>query len=369
MKRRHCFCLKPDWIYIGCLIVLLITAASCNMFENDASTNIMWHEEDLSDYVIYAFGPGDSTLAVIDVASGEILKRISGYKGLRSVVADEDGSRLYISTGEGHAGANPGFIYEVNTSSWQSEILYEHAAHLLTNRRGGIYFITKQRSPSTGFAIPDRLFGKIDQSTGTVTELDSIYVDWGADNDDRLIEIHPSKPLVYAVDGNNRLYKYNYKSGEINFIFPELSFQPFARITLSGCGEFLYITGGPVLDLANEQIVGSVPVWRLGWGVSRRDGKEVYFTDPGGRFGSDPLSSLRVYIYDPSKNRIVDDFYSGSANRIQLTPKERYAIASHLFWYVILDLKTRSQIEVFVYSGENYQSIFHFYLAPRPPGL
>jgi hypothetical protein len=254
------------WIYIGFLSVLLITAASCSLFNSDSShsTNIVWQEEDLDDFVLYAFGPGDSTLTVIDVASGKILKRITGYKGLRSIAADEDGSRLYISTGEGHAGANPGFIYKVNTSNCQSEILYEHAAHLLTNKCGGIYFMTKQRSPSTGFAILERLFGKIDQSTGTVTELDSIYVDWGADNDDRLIEIHPFKPWVYAVDGNNRLYQYDYDSGEVNYIFPDLSFQPFGRITLSGCGEFLYITGGPVLDLANEQIVGSVPVWRLG---------------------------------------------------------------------------------------------------------
>ena len=353
-------------------IVFLLTAfllSGCGLFESDTDS-IIWQEEDLNDFIVYAYAPDGDSFAVIDLITGEIYRLIDAFKGIQSVVATQEGSLIYVSTFRVSESGDEfiGEIYKVNTATWEHEIVYDQAAHLLENRNDGIFFITK----GTTRPLSKRMFGEINASTGAVTEIDSIDVDWGAWFDDRLIEIHPYRPLIYAVNESDALYKYNYNSQIITPLFDELSFQPFGRITLSGGGDSLYIPGGPVLDVNREEMVGAIPVWRLGSAAARRDNKEVYITDPGG-YLREPYSQGKIFVYDPEKNEIKAPINVESVtDLIYLTPQERYAVVNNwMSRFLVVDLKTRKVVADHEYIENNVQtqSIQGLYLAPKPPSL
>ncbi|MDZ7692219.1 MAG: hypothetical protein U5K69_13980 [Balneolaceae bacterium] len=269
---------------INCLHYLffsfvLLLIGGCGLIEDNDDT-IVWQEEDLDDFVVYAYAPDGDSFAVIDLVTGEIYRHVEDFKGIQSVAANQDGSFIYVSTFRvsGSGDAYEGEIYMVNTTTWEHEIIYKQAAHLIENRNNGLFFITK----GTTRPLSKRMFGEINPSTGAITEIDSIDVDWGAWYDSRRIEVHSNQSLLYTVNESGNLYQFNYATSETRYIFPELSFPPLAHLTLSGGGDSLYIPGGPVLDVTREEIVGSIPVWRLGSAAARRDNKEVYITDPGG---------------------------------------------------------------------------------------
>jgi len=347
--------------------VLIFSWYSCDILSSNGD-RIILHDEDLHNLVIYAYEIGGvDTLAVIDPLTSEVLKIITDFENILSVLANADGTRLFVSTGKGPAGTDPGAIYEINTVNWSHRQIYNHAAHLLSNRNGGIYFITKITSS------PHRKFGSITPDDGSINELGTIDVNWRSIYDDNIIEIHPHKPLVYAINGENKLYQFNYESGKVEYIRP-LS---VARMTLSWGGDTLYIPGGPVIDLVTEQTVGSIPVWHLGYLAARRDNKEVYITDPGG-YLRDPLPSGKIRVYSPEHNRItgeinvlIDDI-PWMTDRIYLTPKERYAIINDsMSSYFIIDLNRRQMIysHRFVKNNVRTFTMEGFYVAPRPPGL
>lgn len=339
----------------------------CGLLEGDSDTP-MWAEENLHDFVLYGYSPDGDSFAVIDLETGEILRHMNDFKGLQSVISNKDGSLIYISTFRVSGNSYVGEIYKMNTSTWTYEIIYNQAAHLLENRNEGLFFITK----GTTRPLSKRMFGEINPSTGEVTEIDSVEVDWGAYQDDRLIEIHPNKSLLYAVNGNGKFYQFDYATSTTTYIFPELPFPPLANITLSGDGTRLYIPGGPVLDLVSEEIVGRIPVWRLGSAAARKDDKEVYITDPGG-YIRDPNSQNQVFIYSPQGDSLSGTIEVGSmTDQIYLTPKERYAVVNDwIATYFVIDLKERKVIKKQQYTENNVVTLLvqGMYLAPKPPSL
>jgi DNA-binding beta-propeller fold protein YncE len=353
--------------YILILICLssFIIHLSCDLVMNSGKDKFPY-DEDLSNLVIYAYEIYSDTLAVVDLVTAKVLRRITTFDGIQSVVTNRSGSRLYVSTGKGHAGINPGAIYEVNTRTWSYREIYNNAAHLLSNRNGGIYFITKI---DTG---PVRIFGSIDPDRGSVRELGTIDVQWRSHLDDDAIEIHPHKPEIYAINGDRILYRFNYETKTLTNMFR----LDVPSMTLSWGGDTLYIPGGPVLDMLNEEIVGSIPVWWLGRLAVRRDNKEAYITDPGSMLIG-PQPSGKIFVYSTAEDRIIDEIemkiIDGEivpTDRIFLSPEERYAIVNDgMFSYLIIDLERRDVVfsHRFVKNNVRTLSLEGFYLAPKPP--
>lgn len=207
---------------------------------------------------------------------------------------------------------------------------------------------------------------------------------WGSIHDAHYIELSANSPELFAVNSEGELYSYNHSTSETTYLFEAINFyQMAARIHLSYDGNYLLIPGGPVLDLINEEIAGSVPTWGLGTAALRRDMKEVYITDPGG-YLRDPLPSGKIAVYDPNRNRIVDHiqidvndpYYHPGADRmtdmIFLTDKERYAVVSD--WmrsYFVIDLKSRKTIHFSTYLPEEILNLItqNIFLSKKPPGL
>ncbi|MEX1121004.1 MAG: hypothetical protein WED82_02665, partial [Balneolales bacterium] len=333
------------------------------------STTIDWYEEDLNDYVIYSFGIYKDTLSVINPASGEIIHTINNFKSIQSVVTNKDGTRLYVATATAHSGSNPGFIYEVNTTTWDSRVIDKNASHLLTNQKGDLFFLRKLRT------TPKRIFGSIDPDNGSVTHIDAINIADGSWFEDSLIGIDSDDPFLYALDENDKLYRRDYKNKETEYLFEDFDFESTTHFVLSNDGQKLYFPGGPILDLESEKIVGYLPMWQLSWIAVREDNKEVYITDPGSD-RDETVPSGKVYIYDFQTKDIsghIDVKVKGIRNRterIYLTAKERFAIVSDLDRRIfIIDLKKREVIKHYTFeddSGSRTQNVQKMYLAPSP---
>lgn len=357
---------------------------SCGLLGGDNEPSIQWEEEDLSDYVLYAFTPFIDYLTIIDVPTGEILKTLEDLDGIQSVVTNKDGTRLYVSTGTlGEAGVDPGEIIKINTETWEREIIFEQAAELLSNRNGDIFFITKHIDPDVGPVIPERVLGRIDPMYGAITLIDTLNVEWRATNDRHSIEISEYAPEIIALNSEKQLYRYNYDTGDKEFLFEGTNFYTFARMHLSYDGNYLLIPGGPVLDLTNEKVAGSLPTWRLGTAALRRDMKEVYITDPGG-YLRDPLPAGEIAVFDFDRNRLIgqipieveDDAFGGNflrmTDQIYLTKNERYAIANDwMSTYFVIDLRTRKVIQFSTYVEDNVStlSIQRITLSKKPSGF
>lgn len=363
------------------LVLFSYVVAGCSLFTDNKE--IVWHEEKLNKYVIYAYSPGTDSLAIINVEDGQILKMLYDIESIQNIVTNRDGSRLFVSTAKGQAGTNPGKVIMINTSTWEKETIYDRAVHLLSDRNGGVYFITKENDPETGFVVTNRRFGIINPSTGTLTEKDTIDVRWGAREDYSYVELDPNRPLLYAFDADDRLYSYNYVTGRIRYLFNEINFSMLVRMTLSHNGRSLFMLGGPVLDVVNESVKGTLPVWRLGTAAVRKDMAEVYITDPGG-FLRPPLPSGKVFIYDPTNDQITgdilvdvdipgDDFPIRTTDDIYLTEIERYAVVNdRMGTFFVLDLKYRNVTHASSYFDENNiitLSLERIYLAKKPADL
>ncbi|MEJ2050404.1 MAG: hypothetical protein P8Y60_11325, partial [Calditrichota bacterium] len=116
------------------LFYISVFLCSCGVLESNLTPD-MCHDDNLNDFVIYAFSPDGDSFAVIDLLTGEIYRQMNDFKGIQSVISNEQGTSIFMSTY--NQGSNTGGIYKVNTATWEYEIIYEKAAHLIENREGG----------------------------------------------------------------------------------------------------------------------------------------------------------------------------------------------------------------------------------------
>ncbi|MEX0773410.1 MAG: hypothetical protein WD038_09600 [Balneolales bacterium] len=332
----------------------------------NARHGIQWVEEDLNDYALYIFAPYKDTLSVVDLLSGERYHQFTEFKGIQSVIANPEGTRLYVSTGSGISGGNPGKIYEVDTATWEHQIIHNSAAHMIAGLEGGIFFLNKEGEL--------RILGSINPGDGTVNIIDALDVYRGAWFEDSLIAIDNNNGYLYALDDNNKFFRYDFERKTTENLFSEIDFDTIAHFQLSKKGNQIYIPGGKVLDVNQNKVVGILSTPYLGSVAARQDNKEVYVTDPGGYF-HDPEPLGRIKIYSPPKDRIIGEVKvetegePSRADQIYLTQNERYAVVNdwdkHIF---IIDLQTREVIKTHRFTDEDTSSILvrSFWLAPKP---
>ncbi|MBO6534813.1 MAG: hypothetical protein JJ966_01235 [Balneolaceae bacterium] len=362
MKRTLLFML-PILVFIG--------LGNCGILGGeDKEKPILWEEESLGESVLYTFGIGFDTLAVIDLETGSF-EKISHFKGIRSIVSTIDGKKLFVSTAAGIFGSGPGTIYAVDPITWEYEAIYEKAAGLITNLSGEIFFFTKlEYDESNLYPISEeRVFGEIDVQSNKVSELGRVYIDSndGSGSEHLAIELHPELPLLYAVDSNYRFYKYNYETQERTYLFEEVNFNPASYFVLSSDGNTAYFPKGPVLDLKRNRQMGSINLPFFGTAAVRKDNKEVYITDYGNAIA--PGDTESFYVYDPESNSISDTVFLGNnTDLVFLTPNERYAIVNTLVSYYIIDLREREIFKKYSYyrNGRRQISTERIYLAPNP---
>lgn len=327
----------------GLFLLIALGLSGCGLLENEQGLGISWEEEDLDDYVVYTYNRGFGTLGQVDPATGEVLHVFTEIDSIITVVPSPDGDKVFVSTSSNRLWTNPGAVYEVDTRSWEYRKVYDQAAYLKRTHEGELYFITSPNE--TGL---NRAFGKIEPTTGKLEVLDSLDVSFRR-YDHRSIAVDRSRSLVYYFDENDKLNKRDWVTGDHEIMFPDTTFWWQAELHVSHSGNYMFMPAGPVIDLQNEEIIGSLPTNNFGIIASRKDEKEAYITDPGRLFHpSDNVTSI-VTVYNPTKESLGNSFklenHPVRLFTIDLTEGERYAlIGSRGSIFVVVDLKTRSLI-------------------------
>lgn len=336
-------------VLLYCLpVFVLIGFVNCGILGGeDKEKSIVWEEESLEGLVVYGFGYISDYIYKIDPISG-IVEINNDFNTVYSISSNTSGSKLYISSGEGAPETEHGAIYEVNPTSWGSTKLYHRPVEFINSSRDDIYFVTKAVLDTGRFAefLPERVFGKINTESGTVTEIDTVYMAAANSHDYKAVQIHPKKPIVYFISNNFQLLEYNFEIKSTRVLLETIDVVNNPNFTLSPDGRFLYFVGGPVYDIEREMVLGKIPVFFWGHLAVRSDNKEVYITDNGdlGAFNRPPVKYINIFSINT--NTVIDSIFVGSTTgSICLTPKERFAFVNKRnVELLVIDLELRKVI-------------------------
>ncbi len=356
-------------VLLYCLPVFVIIGfVNCGILGGDDKEKpIVWEEEDINDYLVYSHSYGGDNLYIIDLETGEY-ELNNDYKTIYSISVNKDNTRLYLSSGKGQFYQNIGEVVEINLDNWSSRVIYDRPVEFLLSDRDNIFFITlAERIDQTNFN-PIRILGRIDNSDGEIEELSQINVSHAENHDYKGVQVHPHKPIVYALNNRYQLYRHSYLSGETESLFDGLTFHDFPNTELSSGGDTLYFLGGPVFDINEMLEIGQLPVFKWGNPKARRDNREVYNTDTGDQ-GMGLGSIRKVTVYDPNKNIITDSIdVGGGSDLIFLTEKERYAVINVGNRFIsIIDLKEKTILkEIRFDQTETFVEAGRIFLAKKP---
>ncbi|MBO6792547.1 MAG: hypothetical protein JJ895_01460 [Balneolaceae bacterium] len=333
-------------VLLYCLpVFVIIGLGNCGILGGDDKEKpIVWEEEDINDYVIYAHSYVSDYLYIIDPSHGEYEIK-NDFESIYSITSNANGSILYVSTGDENLTVENGNIYEVNTNNWESTVIYDRPVEFIHSSRKDIYFVTKAKLDTGRFAdfLPERILGKINVEDGKVSELGSIKMAAANFHDYKAIQIHPNLPIAYLISNEIQLIEYNFESQQSRALIGGKSVSNHPNFTLSPNGRYMFFVGGPVYDTVREEIVGDTKVFKWGHAAVRSDNKEVYITDNGDLGIYNRPEIQNVNIYSLQSDSIIDTInVGGITGSIFLTPKERYAVLNKRdIELVIIDLKER----------------------------
>jgi hypothetical protein len=350
-------------------ILVLIALGNCGILGGeDKEPPIVWEEESLEGLVVYGFTAGDSVLHIVNLDNNAVTN-IYGLKGIRSFSSSTNASNIFVSSGLGSFGGDPGYLTMINTEDWSSQIIYNRSTEL-ENVGNEIYFISKLGHlgyDHTGNNIEvshSRTFGKIDVVNGIVKEIDEIEVFALGIGDDSGFEVNNNQEL-FGFDAEFRLYKYDLTTRLKNLIFPEFDYLEHGEFELSNDGSTLFFAQGPVLDIIKNKQIGFIQSERPSHLLARKDKREVYISDPPTYTGAFNIVP-KLTVYSLKQNSIIDTIDVGTVNyRMYLSPKERYLITHNRRKIFIIDLKTRELVKAIELNNEvsNFEK---FYLFKQP---
>lgn len=355
------------------IILMVLPIYQCGIFGSDDRVQIDWVDEDLSDYVVITYNKQRDfeKFGVIDPVTGDVLDTFDGFAGddfVVDIVPTPDGRHLYVSTSPSRPRVSEGTVYKVDVLTWEMQEVYHEATFLKRGHDHELYFVTTP--DSTG---RDRTFGRIDPATDNFIELTTIDIPFLYDVN-WLYDVDRTRSLVYYPDQQGRLNRKNYETGEHSFIVEEYGgFWAHGYIHISYSGDYLFFPGGPVIDLRTEEIIGSVSSDNQGRIVSRRDEKEVYFSDPGRMWSlTNDHFTGKITVYNTQRNRETNSFHlfheSGRPVRsieAHLTFNERYlVVGGRGCGFITVDLKTREKLSFHCYRDMDLYP-FYLFLARR----
>ncbi len=346
-------------------ILVFIALGNCGILGGeDKEPPIVWEEESLEGLVVYGFTSGGNILHMVNLENDAILN-IHGINNINSVAASADGSKLFVSSGEGLYGGDPGYVTIIDTKTWKGEVIYDHSVEFISAGEE-IYFITKlDYLASNNGQLDLRSLGKIDSNMGGITEIDVIDVVAAGHNDFKIIEYNSREQIIFALNSNRNLYKYEIETNTSNKLFDSIDFSQHSIFEVSEDANTLYFSGGPVLDVKENKQIGQIQVFKWGQLVSRKDKKEVYISGPDD-FGVFGPSLKKITVYNPNNDVISDTIDVNSiTDMVYLTPKERYLITHSWVNIFVIDLKKRELVKTIELNKEvsNFEK---FYLFKQP---
>ncbi|MBO6792549.1 MAG: hypothetical protein JJ895_01470 [Balneolaceae bacterium] len=358
-------------VLLYCLALFVIIGfVNCRILGGDDKEKpIVWEEESLEGLVVYGFTASDTIAHIVNLGNSSVTN-IRGLDRIQSIAASTDGKYLYISTGNGKYGGDPGYITKIDTENWSSEKIYDRSVELETSDEQ-IYFITKHNhlgyddSGNNNEVSHTRTFGRIEPSTGDVKIIDDIDIFVFGMSDDSAFEVNDLKQELFGYDADFRLFRYRINTEQSELIFQQFNYWDHGGFELSKDGNTLFFAKGPVLDLTSSKQIGSITSERPSHLIARKDKREIYISDPPTYTGAADIQP-KMTVFNLKENSIIDSIDVGSVNfRMYLTPKERYLITHNRRNIFIVDLKTRELVKTIELSKEvsNFEK---FYLFKQP---
>ncbi len=292
-------------------------------------------------YNLYMGDQGGDKVFVIDPDSNVVVDILTGFTDvIYALTPTPGGTRLFVSTRVGPVNW-PGKLYAVNMQTKQVELIYDGVGDVYRGINNQFYIITHEPHREV------RQIGTIDTLTYEIAIFDTLDMD-DAGASQQGVVFHPGLPIMYAPQyGTRRLFAYAYEQKEVIRVYD--LYLP-RRMTISPDGRYLYLNAGPVYDLVEERVVGSIGGYSSWYMALSPNGDYLYLTDPGG-YGIPPTPSGKVFIYDTSLFQYIDEidvkpFIYGLGSylteMIVVTPDGKKAFVSnwsrHLF---VLDLENR----------------------------
>ncbi len=348
-------------------ILVFIALGNCGILGGeDEEKPIVWEEESLEGLVVYGFTSSDTVLHLVNLENSTVTN-IFGLERIQSVASNVGGEHLFVSSGNGKFGGDPGYISMINTRDWSSEIIYDRSVELETSGEH-IYFITKHNhlgyndSGNNNEVSHNRTLGRIEPSTGDVKIIDDIDIFVFGMSDDSAFEVNDLKQELFGFDAEFRLFRYSFITGKSELIFQEFDYLDHGTFELSKDGNTLFFANGPVLDINKNKQIGTIEFERPSHLIARADKREVYISDPptySGPFNIQP----KMTVYSLERDSIIDTIDVGTVNyRMYLSPKERYLITHNRRKIFIIDLKTRELVKAIELKNEvsNFEKIYLF---------
>jgi YVTN family beta-propeller protein len=244
---------------------LVIAFSSCDFLGADERTGGSY---------LYVGDSGYDQLFVVDVATNEVVRTLSGFEaglgGVWTHVATKSGRKLYVDTRGGTYSA-PGKLHVVDVRTWRRRVILDEAAEPYVSPTGDVLVFTRDAGRS------EQAIGRVDTLSDEIVFFDSLDV---RQNSNRLaVAFDPRRPILYSVNSAGRLFAYDYDRESITRTYM-YGGNP-RRMVVSPDGSRLYVAGGSVLDLEKDSLLARLGGNGRGSLALSPSGDALYHTDPG----------------------------------------------------------------------------------------
>jgi DNA-binding beta-propeller fold protein YncE len=248
-----------------------------------------------SDYYLYAGGWSGDKIYIIDTDSNAVVDSIQGFmREIWSFVVTQSGRKMYVAAKApiNPGGISPGSIYSVDLKTHSVRSIFNEVADLYVAPNGVVFIITSYLIEGVS------RIGVIDTLLDQVTFFDTLNIRdrfYGYDYQNVVFDV--SRNLMYGINREHKLFAYDYVQKKVVRVYPNVDGFYFLQMVISHDGRYLFVAGGPVLDLEHGLVVSSVVGNYLGSLAISNDGQYLYVTDPGKYMIPEPPPSGKVRVY------------------------------------------------------------------------
>jgi len=241
---------------------------------------------------IYAVNWGHNKIYVVDADLDEIIDTLSGFgDNINNAVITKSGAKLYVWTKQysvyPYDTTYPAQVYSVDLQTTSIKKILEKQAFIYLEPDGTPLIFS--------YGLHDSLkqVGIIDTLTDEISFFDTLSV---LDPQYERLVFNPATSIFYTYNNEYRLFSYDYNKKNI---VRNYSVAADYDMTISRNGKYIYCANGPVLDIVNDNIVGSIPANRIGYLFLNPVNDFLYATDPAS-FNIEIPPSGRVNIFQAS---------------------------------------------------------------------
>ncbi|MFQ5824737.1 MAG: YncE family protein [bacterium] len=305
-------------------------------------------EAEQKSYYLYVGNQTDHEVYIVDTASNVVVDTLRWFSGdVWDVTPTNNGEKLYVIT-RGSSRSGPGKVCSVDLQTRTPSVIWDDiAADVFTAPNGKIFIIAYVPRSD------DAYLGTIDPFTDTIAFFDTLDIRNTLSNHQAVV-FDPNGPLMYTVNNDDRLFAYDYDKKEVVRTYENIYIP--RRMAISPDGKYLYVAGGPVVDLENGEAIAGVGGNVLGSLALSPDGELLYITDPGKYFHGLSNPSGKVFVYNTRTHQYVGEIDvlkklpSGRSRRtdwIALMPDGQTAYVCNFGRLIfIIDLQVREVREI-----------------------